>query len=73
MFKDCARAFAELDDSANKQGTPVLHARRLRTALQTAADDFAREACKEPLTPEQVRLLERLRAALAKSTSKPVR
>jgi hypothetical protein len=67
MFKDCARTFAELDDSARKQGTPVLHARRFRAALQTAAEDFAREACRTPLAPEQVHLLERLRAALAKS------
>lgn len=68
MFKDCARYFAELDDGAKKQGVPVLHTRRLRIALQTAADDFASEACKAPLTPEQGRLLERLRSVLARET-----
>jgi len=49
-------------------GVVMLAFRKYRTTLRQAAEDFTREACEEvPETPEQRRLLERLRAALNKS------
>ncbi len=65
MFQTCARIFKELDDGANKQGVPVLHAKRLRAALKTAAADFLREACGgAQLSAADRRLLDRLTASL---------
>ena len=72
MFQTCAAAFAELDDGANKQGVPVLHAKRLRAALKTAAEDFLRNACGGvQLSTSDRRLLDRLTAALGDTLDQP--
>jgi hypothetical protein len=72
MFHTCARLVVELDDIKSKDGVVVLWTRRNLSKIRQSADDFTREACKEtPLTEDQRRLLDRLRATLRKSLNAP--
>jgi hypothetical protein len=72
MFRDCARVIEELDDASREKGVVVLLARQKRAKLRQTVDDFVREACaKVPVTDEQRRLLDRLRAALRRSSEEP--
>ncbi len=72
MFDTCARVFVDLDAAARERGVLMPWKRRDREALQREADAFTGEACKEVrLTPEQFRLLEKLRAAVYTSLDEP--
>jgi hypothetical protein len=72
MFRDCARVIEELDDASREKGVVVLLARQMRAKLRQTADGFAREACaRVPVTDDQRRLLDRLRAALRRSSEEP--
>lgn len=71
MFQTCVRAFEQVDDNERESKVVVLLIRRHREALRHTAEDFTLKECKDvPRTKEQLRLLERLRAALDKYLNK---
>ena len=68
MNQTCAQTFERMYDQAGEAGVVMLAFRKYRATVRQAAEDFTREACEGvPETPEQRRLLDRLRAALNKS------
>jgi len=64
-FQNCIRLLEHSYDEAGAAGVVQLAYRQYRAATGQAAEDFTREACAEvPETPEQRRLLEKLRRRL---------